>query len=135
MAGISTRPPGSRARRKPRVVRCPILGAALDQSVTLCKLERDGSDIGAFVGAKGRQHDDLVFAAILAEVAWKEWLRPVMINESYTYESVNMPQNTSAGQNRAKFVESVVNNFFKAKEEASEQFDDRPQYLVDRGLA
>jgi hypothetical protein len=96
---------------------------------------RDGSDIGAFVGAKGRQHDDLVFAAILAEVAWKEWLRPVMINESYTYESVNMPQNTSAGQNMTKFVESITQKFFKEQAEASEQFDDRPQYLVDRGLA
>jgi len=96
---------------------------------------RDGMDVGAFVGAKGRQHDDLVFAAVIAEVAWKEWFRPMMINENYTYATVMAAESGDPRQMKDKVVQGIVDKFFKDKEEASQEFDGRPQWLVDRGLA
>lgn len=93
---------------------------------------RDGMDLG---GAQGKLKDDLVFAAILAEVAWKEWLRPMMINDNYTYERVSASENGDARHMHDKVVMSIVDKFFKEKEEASKEFDPRPQWMVDRGLA
>ncbi len=96
---------------------------------------RDGLDVGASIAAKGRQKDDRVFAAVLAEIAWKEWIRPMLIQMNYTYDSINKEETAGKADKSADFTKNIVYNFFKRREEASQEFDERPQYLVDRGLA
>lgn len=93
---------------------------------------RDGLDLG---GAQGKQKDDLVFAAILAEVAWKEWFRPMMTSEGRTYAMVMATESGDPRQMHDKVVMSIVDQFFKKREEAEEEFDGRPQWQIDRGLA
>jgi hypothetical protein len=97
---------------------------------------RDGVDLGSPISARGRQKDDLVFAAILAEVAWKEWYRPVMINEGRTLESVQAIENGEAGQLGPKVVENIVKRFFaQAHEDSQSDKDDRPVWMINLGLA
>ena len=97
---------------------------------------RDGIDLGAPIGAKGRQKDDLVFAAVLAEVAWKEWFRPVMIQEGRTYAAVQAAENGEPRQLGSQVVQGIVTRFFNAAHDATlEEPDNRPKWMVDRGLA
>lgn len=95
---------------------------------------RDGLEVGAPIQAKGKQKDDRVFAAILAEVAWKDWLRPMLVNMSYTYESVNKQETATKAQRLADMTSNVVYNFFVRQHEAREEFDDRPSWRTERGL-
>lgn len=109
---------------------------SLDLLGQMSMVVRDGMDLGAPIQAKGRQKDDLVFAAVLAEVAWKEWIRPTMINEGRTYASVMLQESGDPRQMHDKIVTSIVNKFMtNAAEAASEEQDTRPKWLVDRGLA
>lgn len=96
---------------------------------------RDGLEIGASIGAKGRSKDDRVFAAILAEVAWKEWVRPMLISMNYTYDSINKSENASHADKMTDVTKNIVYNFFKRKMEAAEEFDERPSWMTERGLA
>ncbi len=96
----------------------------------MLKVIQDGSSIGAPEPAK----DDRVFAAMLANLAWKEWIRPRMVQEGYTYEKASAKESgeTSWGND---IVNKMVFDYFKFQEEMSETIDTRPRWLVDRGLA
>lgn len=95
---------------------------------------RDGLEVGAPIQAKGRQKDDRVFAAVLAEIAWKDWVRPMLINQSYTYESINKSETATAKDRLADMTGNIVYNFFMRQIEGREEFDDRPAWRVERGL-
>ena len=95
---------------------------------------RDGMDIGSSIGSKGRQKDDLVFAAVLAEVAWKEWFRPMMINENYSYDRVLASESGDTSLLKNGMVKGIVDRFFADKEAAKEEFDGRPAWRVNLGL-
>ena len=87
---------------------------------------QDGGEIGAPSGL----HDDRVFAAALADVAWKQWFRPNLVAQGLTYNRVMIAPD---------HIEAKVGELLNAR-----VFDilSRPppepeanQYLSDRGLA
>ncbi len=95
---------------------------------------RDGLEVGASIAAKGRKKDDRVFAAVLAEVTWKDWIRPMLIDMNYTYDSVSKEEvKKQAGQN-IDMTKNIVYNFFLRQQDAHEEFDDRPTWRTERGL-
>ncbi len=95
---------------------------------------RDGLEIGAPIQASGRNKDDRVFAAVLAEVAWKDWIRPMLIQMNYTYDSINKQELATPSDRLADMAEGVVYNFFLKRQQAEEEFDDRPEWITERGL-
>ena len=103
--------------------------------VEMNNVVRDGIDVGASIAAKGRKKDDRVFAAVLAEVTWKDWIRAMLIEQNYTYDSINKAETASHADKMADVTKNIVYNFFKRREEAEGEFDSRPQWQVDRGLA
>lgn len=89
---------------------------------------------GGTIGAPGNAKDDRVFAGILANISWVEWIRPGMIQRGDTYQRLTDAENGELQAGRA-IVGNIVSNFFKNAEERAEEEDERPKWLVDRGLA
>ena len=92
---------------------------------------QDGSEIGA----PGRAHDDRVFAAGLANLAWVEWSRPGMIAQGLSYEAVMNIESQDAKNKGAAFVDQIVMRYFARQEEYEEPLSPRQQWLEDKGFA
>lgn len=98
----------------------------------MTKLVQDGEQIQA----SGRNKDDRVFAAALANKAWYDWLRPGLISNQMAYVSVTqreMDENEVEG--RAKtFHGHIVTDFFKSREVQRQDLEEKrmwanPYYL------
>lgn len=89
---------------------------------------------GYNIEAPGRSKDDRVFALGLANMTWEEHFRQRLISLGETYEkSVNRENGEdSMGQD---MVNNIVTGFLKSQEEMEEMHDERPTWLVERGLA
>ena len=96
---------------------------------------RDGLELGARIEARGKEKDDRVFAAVLAEVAWKDWIRPGLINDNYTYESVTKKENITKKEELVDFTNNLVYNFINYRKDRIDNEDTRPKWMVERGLA
>lgn len=89
---------------------------------------------GTDISAPGRGKDDRVFALSLANSAWLKWVRPRLISEGMTYDSVTAMENgeTNLAQ---QIIDRHVAAFFRRKEEEANAEPDVPAWLRDRGLA
>lgn len=87
---------------------------------------QDGGEIGAPSGL----HDDRVFAAALADVAWKQWFRPNLISQGLTYNRVMVtPDHLEAK------ISEILNAKIFTMLNAPVDEPEPNQYLSDRGLA
>jgi hypothetical protein len=84
----------------------------LDEMLTL---KREGDKIAA----GGRNHDDRVMAAMLANYAWKEWIQTGMMVENRTFEREMKEQMDRTIANRS-VLSQIVPNFFAEQSERRE---------------
>jgi hypothetical protein len=91
---------------------------------------QEGNDIGA----PGRLHDDRVFAMALANATWLTWVRPRMVAEGMTYDTVSKQESGETSPMTA-MANRIVEQFFKRAEERAEAEPDHPDWLIKRGLA
>lgn len=95
---------------------------------------QDGAQIGAPESSGEHAKDDRVFAAALANRAWIDWVRPDMIGQGLTYESV-MALESGEQTKIGTAVNRAVANYFKRMEELADLPVERgPQWMIDRGL-
>lgn len=78
---------------------------------------------GAAIEAEGRGKDDRVFATALANKAWIEWVRPGMLTQSATFETVMHEEKMARERPQATLVGRVVNDFFARAEQ--QRFQDQ----------
>lgn len=98
---------------------------------------QDGSSIEAPESSNPEKKDDRVFAAGLAVRAWHNWRRSEMLAENLTYERV-MAEETGAITQQARSLNGLVARYFawqQALDEEEQDYDNRPQWKTDRGLA
>jgi len=90
---------------------------------------------GSTIEAPGREKDDRVVGAALANYAWDDWMRPQLIANGMTYERVRAEEAGEASASRV-IVDRIVYNYFQRAEElANEDPRERePKILLDRGL-
>lgn len=100
---------------------------SVDLLEEMSNVVQDGSEIGA----PGRGKDDRVMGAALANRAWKEWIRPSLIAQGYTYAMV---QSREAGESTAAstLVNKIVWDYFKSAEERGNEPE--PDWLEEKGL-
>jgi hypothetical protein len=96
----------------------------LDEMMTLVQ---DGDKLGA----KGRRKDDRPFAAMLANFAWQEWIRPRMMGEQRTYAREMAEQ-----QNREAVGGDVLSSIIPAhfKRMADQREEAELRRLLEGGL-
>jgi len=88
---------------------------------------QDGSEIAA----PGTLKDDRVFAAVLACMAWKDWVQASMIQKGQTYENVIQSEPTKAHT----LVRHIVHNFWKTQTELLANPPEKPQSMLEqRGM-
>lgn len=88
---------------------------------------------GSTISAPGRAKDDRVFAAMLANLTWKEQIRQRLINENYTYDRQMALESGDVHADNV-IVSNIVANFFKNAEERFENAEEPRTWLKDRGL-
>jgi hypothetical protein len=93
---------------------------------------QDGNDICA----AGRGKDDRVFAAALANKAWIDWVRKVMIQNGQTFLVVTAEENGEP-VTMGSIVDRRVAEFFRNAEEHADDeiLSPETEYLRERGLA
>ena len=92
---------------------------------------QDGSEICA----PGTQKDDRVFAAVLACMAWKDWVQAGMIQNGQTYEKVLASEVEGPKTAAHDIVKHIVHNFWKTQEDLKNNPPEPPMsYLERRGL-
>lgn len=89
--------------------------------------------IGAPESSDEDKKDDRVFATALANRAWQEWVRKSMIARGLTHDIVMRNEN-GLDPPHVKSMNNIVYRFL-AGANVEQEHDDRPKYLVDRGLA
>jgi len=72
---------------------------------------------GSAIEASGRNKDDRVFATALAHKAYIDWIRPNMIANNLTYESVVRQERAALENPDQTLVNAIVQDFFRKKEE------------------
>jgi hypothetical protein len=75
---------------------------------------------GSSIEASGRNKDDRVFASALANKAYIDWIRPGMIANNLTYESVIRQERAMLENPNQTFTNAIVQDFFRKKEEQRE---------------
>lgn len=65
----------------------------IPRSVPLLREMSTLTQHGKKIQGSGRNKDDRVFAAALAQKAWSEWLRPTLMAEKRTFEAENIAEN------------------------------------------
>jgi hypothetical protein len=94
----------------------------------------NGNEIGAPESSSENCKDDRVFGMALANRAYINWIKPSMMAQGLTYESVMMEE---AGQVTAnsRSLNGIVYRWLKTQEELSrEEPDHRPKWKVTYGL-
>jgi hypothetical protein len=94
---------------------------------------QNGNVIGAPESANGDCKDDRVFAAAYAVAAWLDWRRVPMIANGETYERM-MAIKENGEQTMAERINRITYGFIHRQVEAAGQVDNRPQWMVARGL-
>lgn len=95
-------------------------GALLARSAPLLeemlRVVQDGSQLEA----KQPDKDDRVAAAVLAHMAWRDWVRPGMIQRGATYEEV---MKSEAGRSTpvGNTVKKIVQDFWKTRAQKAEE--------------
>lgn len=69
---------------------------------------------GDTIAASGRNKDDRVFAAALANYAWAEWVRAGMMADNRTFDR-EMAAQMKRDEIGGKVVDQIIPNFFKAR--------------------
>jgi hypothetical protein len=72
---------------------------------------------GCAIEASGRNKDDRVFATALAHKAYIDWIRPNMIANNLTYESVVRAERAMLENPNQTLMNAIVQDFFRKKEE------------------
>ena len=99
----------------------------IPRSVPLLREMSTLTQQGAKIKGSGRNKDDRVFGAALAQKAWSEWLRPAMMAEKRTFEAERVAQealnSVSTGQDGAQIavVDHLIKNFFQTQAVARAQ--------------
>jgi hypothetical protein len=103
-------------------------------------VQNDG-DIGAPESAGENSKDDRVFAAALANRAWITWVRPGMLANGETYNSVSRAESGERPAQSDRVMSQVYRFFRNAEQRAQdEEFMERAQmsptqrFLHDRGM-
>jgi hypothetical protein len=78
---------------------------------------------GSSIEASGRNKDDRVFATALAHKAYIDWIRPNMIANNLTYESVVRQERAALENPGHTLVDAIIQDFFKKKEEQRQDDD------------
>jgi hypothetical protein len=78
---------------------------------------------GSSIEASGRNKDDRVFATALAHKAYIDWIRPNMIANNLTYESVVRAERAALENPGHTLVDAIIQDFFKKKEEQRQDDD------------
>jgi hypothetical protein len=90
---------------------------------------------GATIEAPGREKDDRVIACALAVMAWKEWVKPMMVANGMTYARVKSEEDGTASRLSSIVNRHVADYFRRAEEQANaDPRDNAPKYMLDRGL-
>jgi hypothetical protein len=72
---------------------------------------------GSSIEASGRNKDDRVFASALANKAYIDWIRPNMIANNLTYESVIRAERAALENPNQTMMHAIVQDWFRIKEE------------------
>jgi replicative DNA helicase len=89
---------------------------------------------GDQIAAPNNENDDRVIATALAIRAWTNWRRGPLLSRGLTYERVRAEEaGTSTLHSRS--LNGLVARFMLTKEQEAELRDDRPEWMVSRGLA
>lgn len=93
--------------------------------------------IGAPESTSEDLKDDRVFAAAFANRAWQEWIRREMLAQGLTKEVCDRMEADSGSSTPAgKAINGIVERFLLSQaQRAAIPVDDRPSWLVARGLA
>ena len=110
-------------------------GMLLTRSVPLVEEMLNVVQEGSEIGAPGRAHDDRVFAAGLANLAWVEWIRPGMIQQGLSYDAVLRMENEEESSKGAAFVDQIVTRFLQRQADYEEPPSPREEWLRDRGFS
>ncbi|HEX9138973.1 MAG TPA: hypothetical protein VF848_04240 [Steroidobacteraceae bacterium] len=81
------------------------------------KVVQDGSEIGA----SGKNHDDRTYALGLANKAYVDRLRAMLIANNQTYDEIERQERVQQAAPQATFMAGVVASFFKGKETERER--------------
>lgn len=99
----------------------------------MARVIQDGGEIGA----PNQEKDDRVFAAVLAHMAWNDWVRPSMIQRGATYDEVMLSESGKAHDPKTIVVKHLVANFWRkraAELEGEPQATPLRQFMEQRGL-
>lgn len=108
----------------------------LVNSAPLCNEMLDVVQDGYEIGAPGRNKDDRVFAAALANRVWIDDVRNPMTQQGLTYERV-LSQEYQDEEDRSqgpRIIDNLVANFFKNAAERAEDPTPEQQWMDERGL-
>lgn len=99
----------------------------------MARVIQDGGEIGA----PNQEKDDRVFAAVLAHMAWNDWVRASMIQRGATYEEVMQSEAGKAQDPKTIVVKHHVANFWRKRvAELEQEPEPTPlrQFMEQRGL-
>jgi hypothetical protein len=97
-------------------------------------VRQEGAHIGAPESRSEDSKDDRVFSAAMADRAWMDWTRKSLMVQGRTYDVV-MNEEKDEQSPHAKAVNGIVFNFITRKLNEEVPVDQRPRWLVERGLA
>ena len=115
-----------------------MIGAMVPRSAPLLEEMTRVVQEGSTIEAKEPDKDDRVAAAVLAHMAWKDWVQSGMIQRGATYAEVTMAEqgkSTAVGNT----VKRIVQDFWKtrarvAEEEAQGPVSPIAQFMEERGF-
>jgi hypothetical protein len=93
-------------------------------------IQQDGDKIAA----PNNENDDRVIAAALAIRAWTNWRRSPLLSQGLTYDRVR-EEEQGLSTLTSRSLNGLVARFLLSKEQQALEFDPRPGWQVDRGLA
>jgi hypothetical protein len=99
----------------------------LDEMSTMVQDKSDIAPEGA-----GRNKDDRVFAAALANRAWIDWIRGPLLQEGATYDVITAAEQGELSITQ-QMVKRIVFDFWRGQEERA-QAPETPTWLHDRGF-
>jgi hypothetical protein len=94
---------------------------------------------GSEIGAPDRLKDDRVFGAILAHMAWQDWVKPGMMQRGATYDAIRAEEAGDKVTPAHRLTNRIIQNFWKTRVQIEEEEAQGPQtplarFMEERGL-
>ena len=96
------------------------------RSIPLLKEMERVTQKGSDISAEGTSNDDRVIAAALANKAWIDWTRNVLISDGATYEAVTAAEERARNNTGvSNFTSYMIGDFFKRQELKRQDAEER----------